>query len=101
MIAELGFADRVFVSHRSFACVPVVLDGSQCGRCKDFAKDEGRTLLGRGLALPGSLGCCGIAHDSQRLEGSRDVRAARRALLLVKKEPFVGWNSGLVLLLRH
>ena len=47
MIAEFGFADRVFVSHRSFACAPVVLDGGQCRRCKDFAKDVGRTASWR------------------------------------------------------
>ena len=49
---KFGFADRVFVSHRSYACVSfVVLDGGQCGRYKDFAEDVGRTLPGRGLAL--------------------------------------------------
>ena len=42
----------------------------------------GRTLLGRGLAFSGSHGCCGFAHDNQRLERSGGVRAARRALLL-------------------
>ena len=35
---------------------------------KKFSKDVGWTLLGRGLAISGSLGCCSIAHDSQRLD---------------------------------
>ena len=47
MIADFGFADRVFVSHRSCACVSVVLDGGQCRRCKDFAKDVGGTARRR------------------------------------------------------
>ena len=55
-----------------------------CG--KDFAQDVGRTLLGRGLTVYGSLGCCGIAHDSQRLGCSGEVKAARRAFLLPHSE---------------
>ena len=76
MIVEFGFANHLSESHRSFGCVP----GDQCGRCKDFAKDVGRTLLGRSLAVSGSLECCSTAQDSsQRLERSVEVRAARRA----------------------
>ena len=82
MILEFRFADRVSVSHGSFACAPVDLDDDQLGRCKDFAKDVRRTLLGRGLASSGSLGCCGIAHDSQRLECSGGLWATSRVLLL-------------------
>ena len=33
-------------------------------RCKDFAKDVGRAMLGRRLALPGSMGRCALAHHS-------------------------------------
>ena len=38
-------------------------NGSQHRWCKDFAKDVGRTLLGRGLAVSGFVGCCGFAHN--------------------------------------
>ena len=43
---------------------------------KDFAKDVGRALLGRRLAFPGPIGCCGYAHSVQRLERSGEARAA-------------------------
>ena len=33
-----------------------------------FAKDVGRALLGRRLALPGPMGCCAFAHIIQLLE---------------------------------
>ena len=52
---------------------------------------EGPCLLERDVALSGSVGCCGIAHDCQHLECPEEVRAVRRALLLpfFFKEPVV------------
>ena len=37
-------------------------------------------VLGKNVALSGSLGCCGIAHDIQHLEYPEEVWAAWRAL---------------------
>ena len=39
-----------------------------------------KALLGRSVAFSGSVGCCGSAHDSQRLECAEELRAVRRAL---------------------
>ena len=68
----------------SFSCwllvCSLVASGSNglqyCER-EDFANDVGRAPLGIGLAFSGPMGCCGFAHDSQRLECSGEVRAAR------------------------
>ena len=43
-------------------------------------------LLGRRLAFSGPMGCCGFAHNVQRLEGSREVWAAWRGLFLPHRE---------------
>ena len=80
---------RSCVRVRSLACVSFVLCGGQCGRCKDVAEAVGRTLLGRGLAFSGSVGCSGFAHDSQCLECSGEVWLhGELFLFLIKKEPF-------------
>ena len=47
---------------------------------------RGKGLVGKGC---GSVGCCGIAHDCQHVECSKEVWAVRRALLEKKKEPIV------------
>ena len=46
----------------------------------------GRALMGRRLALPGPVGCCAFAHDSEHLERPKEVWAVWRALLLLFEE---------------
>ena len=56
-----------------------------CGHM-NFAKDVGKAVLGRRLALLGPVGQCAPAHSVQMLERSRAVWAAWRALFLPCKE---------------
>ena len=46
-----------------------------CG-CQDVAKDVGRALLGRRLALPGPMGQCASAHSIHQMECPGEVWAA-------------------------
>ena len=55
----------------------VVAMSSQHRWRDDVARDVGRAILGRRLALPGPMGCCALAHIIHLVE-----RAARRALFL-------------------
>ena len=71
---KFGFTFRFFVG--------VLSDGGQCCLRKESAESVGRVFLGRDVAFSGSVGCCGIAHDSQRLECPEGVWAVQRALLL-------------------
>ena len=56
-----------------------------CG-CKYFAKDVGRALLGRRLALTGPMGQCASAHSIHLLERPGEVWAAWRPLFLPYQE---------------
>ena len=76
----LAFGSKLLVANR------LDCNGPQFCGCQDFAKDAGRALLGRRLALPGSMGCCAFAHILQRVDCSREVWAARRALFLPQQE---------------
>ena len=69
-------------------------DGVQHRWCENFAQDAGRALLGRGPAFSGPMGFCWFAHNSQRLECSGEVRAARRALFLPHQEGAVRSHRG-------
>ena len=51
-----------------------------------ICKDVGRALLGRRLALPGSMGLCGFAHNIQLLDCPGEVWATQRAFLLPYQE---------------
>ena len=61
-------------------------NGLQHRRRKDFAKDVGWALLGRRLALPGSMGFGAFTHIIQLLECLRDIWATQRAFLLPHQE---------------
>ena len=64
----------------------VCLNGGQLGWCKDFAEDVGRTLLGGGLAVSGSVGGCGSAPGENGPHGER-------FFFLIRKEPFALTNA--------
>ena len=55
-------------------------------RSQDFAKDVGRAVLGRHLALLGPVGQRAHVHSVHLLERSREVWAAWRALFLPYEE---------------
>ena len=62
-------------------------NGSQHGWRKDFAKDVGRALLGRRVALPGPMGCCALAYNIHLLERLEEVRPfSELFFFFVKKE---------------
>ena len=64
-------------------------NGLQYCEREDFANDVGRAPLGRGLAFSGPMGCCGFAHDSQRLECSGEYGPhGELFFLLIEKESF-------------
>ena len=46
-----------------------------------FCKKCGTDLAGKGFGRVWILGCCGIAHDRQRLEYSGEVRVVRQPFL--------------------
>ena len=79
---KFGFTGHLSKLHRSL----FVPRSSWLVGAKILQKMCGRTLLGRALALSGSVGCRGFAHNVQRLECSGEVLAARRALLLPQTE---------------
>ena len=69
-----------------------------CGQ-KDFAKDVGRAILGRRLALLGPVGQCAFAHSVHLLERSREVWDAWRALFLPSQEGAGGLERAVVALI--
>ena len=74
---------------KALECLEATMNVEVCfhrSLMSESAESLGRALLGRDVALSGSLGCCGIAHDTQHLECPEEVWAAWRALLLPIKE---------------
>ena len=64
------------------------------GGARNFAKSVEFSLLGRRLALLGSMGRGAFAHMIQLLERPEEVRAARRAHFLLHQEGAIGSHEG-------
>ena len=68
-----------------------------CGR-EDFAKDVGRALLGRRLALPGSMGCCVLAHkhlaSGMYLGSAGQMESSFSSIIKKELKPFCSCGDG-------
>ena len=104
---EEHLTDPVSALEKAFECMEAAwfhrLSASLVRKC---CKRCGKDPPGRGLAVSGPKGCYGFGHSSQRLECSREVRAARRALFSSssRRSPSLSkrqWNSGPLFLRRH
>ena len=67
-------------------CQPLLSQWLSASLAQRFCKRCETGPMARRLAFPGPMQCCGFAHNVSRLEPSREVRAAWRALFLPHQE---------------